>query len=238
MTMAWHERDPASFTAALWDGITDVWAEIRAHPFLTGLTDGSLDHDAFVFYVVQDAHYLREYARALAVCGARAHDVAAIRMFCEHAAGAIAVERELHESFFAEFGLSEADVAATPMAPTNVAYTSYLLASAYGGSYAEAVGAVLPCYWIYAEVGRELLAAGSPDPRYQRWIDTYGGDEFAEVVAQVLDAADELGPTLSDVDRAATAARFRMTSRYEWLFWQMGLERETWPVGAADQALP
>lgn len=236
--MAWHERDPASFTAALWGGIEDVWAEIRAHPFLAGLKDGSLDHDAFVFYVVQDAHYLREYARALAVCGARANDVAAIRMFCEHAAGAIAVERELHESFFADFGLSEAAVAATPMAPTNVAYTSYLLASAYGGSYAEAVGAVLPCYWIYAEVGRELLAAGSPDPRYQRWIDTYGGDEFAEVVAQVLDAADALGPTLSDADRAAAAARFRMTSRYEWLFWQMGLEREAWPVGAADQALP
>lgn len=228
--MSWHERDPDSFTAELWDGIGDVWAEIRAHPFLNGLKDGTLDHRSFVFYVVQDAHYLREYARALAVCGARAGDVAAIQMFCEHAAGAIAVERELHESFFADFGLSEDAVAATPMAPTNVAYTSYLLSAAYGGSYAEAVGAVLPCYWIYAEVGRELLAAGAPDPRYQRWIDTYGGDEFAEVVAQVLDAADALGPTLSPADRAAAAARFATTSRYEWMFWDMGLRRETWPV--------
>lgn len=228
--MAWHDRAPGSFTAALWDGIGDVWAEICAHPFLTGLKDGTLDHRAFVFYVVQDAHYLREYARALAVCGARANDVAAIRMFCEHAAGAIAVERELHESFFADFGLSEADVAATPMAPTNVAYTSYLLSAAYGGSYAEALGAVLPCYWIYAEVGRELLAAGSPDPRYQRWIDTYGGEEFAAVVAEVLDAADALGPSLSSADRAAAAERFVTTSRYEWMFWEMGLRRETWPV--------
>ena len=47
-------------------------------------------------------------------------------MFAQHAAGAIEVERSLHESFFREFGLSEEEVAATPMAPTNLAYTSYL----------------------------------------------------------------------------------------------------------------
>jgi thiaminase/transcriptional activator TenA len=48
-------------------------------------------------------------------------------MFAQHAAGAIEVERSLHESFFREFGLSEEEVAATPMAPTNLAYTSYLI---------------------------------------------------------------------------------------------------------------
>jgi len=35
--------------------------------------------------------------------------------------GAIEVERSLHESFFASFGLSEKDVAAEPIAPTTVA---------------------------------------------------------------------------------------------------------------------
>jgi thiaminase/transcriptional activator TenA len=53
-------------------------------------------------------------------------------MFCEHAAGAIAVERQLHEAFFEDFGLTEDEVRRTPMAPTNLAYTSYLLAMAYG----------------------------------------------------------------------------------------------------------
>jgi thiaminase/transcriptional activator TenA len=60
-------------------------------------------------------------------------------------AGAIAVERQLHESFFFDFGLSESDVAATPMAPTNLAHTSYLLAVACGGSFPQASGALLPC---------------------------------------------------------------------------------------------
>jgi thiaminase len=63
-------------------------------------------------------------------------------------AGVVAVERSLHEGFFARFGLSEEDVARTPMAPTNLAYASYLIATAYGDSFPELLGAVLPCYWI------------------------------------------------------------------------------------------
>ncbi|MBA3328532.1 MAG: thiaminase II [Solirubrobacterales bacterium] len=219
-----------SFSARLWAGVEDVYAEILAHPFVTGLASGELDRGAFGFYVVQDAHYLREYARALSVCAARAPDAASIAMFAEHAAGAIAVERELHDSFFADLGLTAADVAATPMAPTNLAYCSYLLASAHGGSFAEALGAVLPCYWIYREVGTELLRHSSPDPLYARWIATYGGEEFGAVVQAVLDLTDDLGPQLSEADRAAAARRFAVTARYEWMFWDMGLRQERWPV--------
>jgi len=218
------------FTEELWSGISGTYAAILEHPFVRGLEDGSLERESFEFYVVQDAHYLREYARALSVAAARAPSEADIAMFAEHAAGAIAVERELHETFFAELGLSEADVAATPMAPTNLAYTSYLLATAYGGSFAELLGAVLPCYWIYREVGRELLEHGSPDPLYARWIETYGGEEFAEVVRAVLDLTDRIAPELSEAERNRMAARFAATSRYEWMLWEMGLRREAWPV--------
>ena len=151
-------------------------------------------------------------------------------MFNEHAAGAIAVERSLHESFFAHFGLSEEDVAGTPMAPTNLAYTSYLIATAYGGSFPELLGAVLPCYWIYWEVGKALLERGSPDPLYGRWIATYGGEEFAGVVGAVLALSDRLGPGLSPAERASAARHFATTSRYEWMFWDMGYRREGWPI--------
>jgi hypothetical protein len=50
----------------LWSSIEPIHAQILRHPFVTGLTDGSLDPDAFRHYVLQDAHYLRDYARALA----------------------------------------------------------------------------------------------------------------------------------------------------------------------------
>ena len=34
----------------LWAGIDDIYASILAHPFIAGLTDGSLEREAFRFY--------------------------------------------------------------------------------------------------------------------------------------------------------------------------------------------
>jgi thiaminase (transcriptional activator TenA) len=220
----------ASLSQQLWGAIEDVYGAILEHPFLRGLVTGDLPREAFLFYVIQDAHYLRDYARALAVCAARAPTEADIQMFAEHAGGAIAVERELHEGFFAEAGIAGAQVAGTPMAPTCLAYTSYLLASVYGGSFAEGLGAVLPCYWIYQEIGTELARRGSPDRLYQRWIDTYGGEEFAAVVRSVIELTDGLEPELSAAETARMTERFRTTSRYEWMFWEMGWRQQEWPV--------
>jgi thiaminase/transcriptional activator TenA len=217
-------------TEELWAAIEDVYAEILDHPFLTGLTDGSLPREAFRFYVVQDAHYLREFARALAIAAARAPTEDDILMFTRHAAGALEVERSLHGSFFREFGLTDREVATTPLAPSTLAYTSYLISVAYSGSFTEALGALLPCYWIYWQVGKTLLEQGSPDPLYQRWIDTYGGEEFAAVVSEVLALTDRVGSDLGAGERERMRGHFLTTARYEWMFWDMGYRRERWPI--------
>jgi thiaminase (transcriptional activator TenA) len=220
-----------AFTKDLWQSIEPIYAAILRHPFLRGLTDGSLSRESFKFYAVQDALYLREFARALSLAGAKAPEDDWIIMFNEHAAGALKVERSLHESFFQEFGLTHEAVASTPLAPTNLAYTSYLLAIAYGRPFHEALAAVLPCYWIYWEVGKELERAGSADPLYKRWIGTYASDEFGSVVRDVLAAADKVAERLTTAEREAMRGHFVTTSRYEWMFWDMGLRREAWPTG-------
>jgi len=147
-------------------------------------------------------------------------------MFARHAAGTVEVELALHESLLPELGIS-ADV---PVAPTTQAYTSYLLTTAFGGTFAEGVAAVLPCYWIYAEVGAELVKRGSPDARYQRWIDTYADEEYQAIVAEALALADEIGPTLSAADEARARRHFATTARYEWMFWDAAWRREVWPI--------
>ena len=219
-----------TFTAELWTSIAPAYAAILRHPFLTGLTDGSLPRSSFQFYAVQDALYLREFARALSIAAAHAPEDDWIIMFNEHAAGALRVERALHESFFREFGLGPGAVAATPLAPTNLAYTSYLLAVAYAAPFHEAVAALLPCYWIYWEVGKELERLGSPDPLYARWIGTYASKEFGGLVTAVLDATNQTAERLQSAEREAMRRHFVTTSRYEWMFWEMGYRREAWPV--------
>ena len=179
-----------SWTGDLWTVAEGTYGAILDHPFVEGLTSGTLEEASFAYYVVQDAHYLRDYARTLAIVGAKAPTHADTGLFATHAAETVEVELALHETLLPELGLDPAVVAGTTVSPTTTGYTSYLLATAYGGSFAEGLAAVLPCYWIYARVGAALVEKGSPDPRYQRWIDTYAGDAFAATVADVLALAD------------------------------------------------
>lgn len=214
----------------LWSDVEHLHARILAHPFVTGLTDGSLPHEAFRHYIVQDAHYLRGYARALAVCAAKAPGEDETLMFAEHAGGAIAAERELHADLLGALGLTPQDARALPVAPATRAYVSYLLATAHGGSYAEGVAAVLPCYWIYAKVGEHLVGTGSADPLYQRWIDMYAGAEYRAVVEAVLAATDRVGAAVSPAELDRMREHFTTTTRYEWMFWDAAHRMETWPV--------
>ena len=87
------------------------------------------------------------------------------------------------------------------------------------GDYPEVLGAVLPCYWIYREVGKALLEHGSPNPLYRKWIDTYGGEEFGTLVEAVLDLTDEVCEALNPLQKVRVTEAFITTSRYEWMFW-------------------
>lgn len=217
-------------TGAIWAAIEPIHARIRDHPFLTGLTVGSLPHDAFGRYVAQDALYMTEYARALALCGARAEDADTLSMFCARASTAVAVERALHGALVAELGLDPVEVAGAEMTPTCLAYTSFIKQACALGERSEAVASVLPCYWIYHEVGRELVVRGSPDPVYARWLEAYASDEFDEAVRGALTAADLVALDLGPDGIAGMVRHALVAARYEWMFWDSAYRDERWPT--------
>ncbi|MGV0625250.1 thiaminase II [Mycolicibacter minnesotensis] len=214
----------------LWADVDGIYRQICEHPFITGLTDGSLGRNQFRHYVVQDSHYLRAYARALAGCAAKAPLEAELTMFAEHAGAAIADEVQLHAALFADLGLDAGQATALPVAPTTHAYASHLLAVTASGCYAEAVAAVLPCYWIYARVGEHLQRHGSPEPLFQRWIDNYAGQQYQEVVAAVLAVADRVGAHASATEVELMRRQFHISARYEWMFFDAAHRIEHWPV--------
>ncbi len=219
-----------TFTELLWESIEPTYNQILKHPFIHGLTSGELDEEAFRFYVIQDAIYLKDFGRGLALLGARSENDNDLMMFCEHAKTAIVVERELHKSFIEAWGLSWGDIEKTEPSPNCLLYTSYLLRVVYSRPYYEALGAFLPCYWIYREVGKALVKQSSPHALYQRWIDTYAGEEFALTVRDMLATVEDACSSLSAGQKERVANHFRITSKFEYLFWDMGYHRQKWPL--------
>ncbi|MFW6135921.1 MAG: thiaminase II [Chloroflexota bacterium] len=220
----------SSFTDQLWDGIAPIYQAILEHPFVTGLTDGSLSEDRFQFYAIQDAHYLRDFAKSLAAAAAKAPRDEWTEFFSEHARDTLVVERALHDSFFTGWDLTPEQVYATPVAPTTLAYTSYLLRVAHGASFEEAVAALLPCDWIYIEVGEQLLKEGSPNSLYRSWIEFYASEEFRPIVQEFIDIVDAAAEGASESRREMMHQHFAAASRYEWMFWDMAWRMETWPL--------
>jgi thiaminase (transcriptional activator TenA) len=134
------------------------------------------------------------------------------------------VERQLHESLLKD----KARIAKAEAAPSSYAYTNHLLVSVHRGTFAEGLAALLPCYWIYAEVGKELRKTGSSDPAYQRWIEQYSDPAYEKSVRQVLDMMNAQAEVIAPAERDRAAKLFLLSARYEYLFWDAAWREEAW----------
>src|SRR6266508_294357 len=196
-----------------------VWEAIFAHPFVKELGAGTLSRARFLFFVRQDYLYLQDFARTLCLAGAKADSLDTLDMFADHAATVVRVERNLHGNWASKLGLAPQELTQTARAPVTQAYTRHLLTVAQGGTLAETVAAVLPCYWIYWEVGKRLSASLPADPLYAEWIQAYTAEGFGAHVEQQLQLVDRLAVGVSLAERERMQEHFVQSSRYEYLFW-------------------
>jgi thiaminase/transcriptional activator TenA len=218
------------FSEEAWQQTAALRAAIRDLPFNRELAAGTLSPRRFRFYILQDAIYLGEYARVLALAAARAPDAATVRAFGHAATEAIAVEQALHGRYLAEFGVDPAAVAAAEPAPDCLAYTSFLLASAHQHPWAVSVAAILPCFWIYWDVAQAITRDATPQNPYRAWIDTYADPRFGDAVKMVIDIADDAAAVATPTQRAAMLAAFRRSALYEFLFWDGAYRQRFWPT--------
>lgn len=223
-----------SFCADAWQRTAKLMAAMTDLPFNRELADGSLAQQRFQFYLVQDARYLVGFARALAVAAAKADSTDDVAFFADAARESIVVERALHDGYFERFGMTTADQRAVETSPTCLAYTSYLLAVAQTGSYAELIAALLPCFWVYQHVGTEIVTTRHPgaDHPYLAWLDTYADDDFATAVQTCKDAVDRAAANADERTAGRMLAAFTRATEYEWLFWDSAYRQETWPTAS------
>jgi thiaminase/transcriptional activator TenA len=219
-----------SFSEDAWARNGAIYQAIVDHPFNTELAAGTLDMDRFRHYMLQDGVYLIAYSRALSVAAARANDTAHMVAFAESARNAVVIERALHENYFDKFGITPDEVLATEPSPTALGYNNFLMATAYHGPFEVAVAAILPCFWVYWEVGTHINKIAGANNPFMAWIDTYVDEAYAAAVKQAIQIADHIAEDASPVVLDQMHAAFRRGIQLEWLFWDAAYRMESWPI--------
>jgi thiaminase/transcriptional activator TenA len=217
-------------SAAIWRQAAPIRAAMLAMPFNRGMADGTLARAKFQHYMVQDALYLQGYARVLAIGAAKAPGPDEIIQFAKASETAIVVERALHQGFLDQFGVTASDLADADMSPSCAAYVNFMLAQAATGSFATLVGAILPCFWVYHNIGVAIAAESPPGNFYQAWIDTYADPSFAAATDAMIAVYDRAHEGAGADEQALMQRAFLKCCQYEWMFWDAAWREEAWPV--------
>lgn len=198
--------------------------KIHTHPFNQELSQGTLPLDKFLFYLMQDALYLAEFSRALALTGARLTNHKHMQQFIEFALDAVKAEQALHHSYLNQYPL----IKSVELHPTGFMYTNYLLRMATLASVEEAVSSLLPCFFVYNEVGKKMLPTLQRQNPYYDWIALYSGPAFELSVNAAIQVTNELAAEASAPTQEKMITAFKRATQLEWMFWEAAYSQEQW----------
>lgn len=205
------------FSELAWVTNIKTYEKIVQQQFIQELINGKLDKEKFAYYIEQDSMYLIEFAKALAVIATRSNSSDEILQFLDFAHGALIAEREgIHLFFRDHLGFQ----AKNKVSIANLGYTSYLSSTARSGDIAVGIAALVPCFWIYKEVGQYIYNNGyTVNHPFARWIEGYASEEFAIGVKKILAIANKYYNNANlDIQRQMLEA-FKNSVLWEYHFW-------------------
>ncbi|MBU5364443.1 thiaminase II [Enterococcus devriesei] len=202
------------------------WKASFEHPFIRELAIGDLSPTVFRYYLLQDRYYLEHFGKLYDLIAEQADDPEVRASLKEHAANLELGEMAVRETFFSELKITEQEIEETAIAPTAYHYVSHMYRQLIDGTVNTAFAGMLPCAWLYQEIGSQLIEAGSPNPLYQRWIETYA--DAAEEVEKERQLLDRLYQESSVDEQQQMIEAFVISSKMECDFWEMALTLEQW----------
>lgn len=205
----------------------DIWRGYHIHPFVKGIADGSLPHEKFVFYMLQDYVYLYDYARVFALGIAKAKTPEVMGWNAASVRQILDGEMEIHRGYMKRLGISEAEAASTRASLDNLSYTSYMIRVAYEEGAAECAAAILSCALSYEVIAKEILKhhpQADRHPFYGEWVQGYAGEEYHASNQVLIRLMEGLTTNYSEAGLQHLEEIFVNCSRYEASFWDMAWE--------------
>jgi len=209
-----------------------IWAKILEHPFLVELSKGTLPIEKFKFFTIQDYLFLIDFSKALAIATSKTNTVEDLKGFTEFLHSTMTVEMDSLKALANKLGISNEELTQATPSPTNYAYTRHILLTAYMGSFGEFVSAILPCMWSYQEIGEKIakMKDAEQHPIYSNWVATYSSKEYGNLVKWLRLLLNKLAENSGKTELAIMEERFIISSKYEYMFWDMAYELQEWGI--------
>jgi len=217
---------------------SSILTQIYKHPFNQQLQAGHLSAEVFKYYLEQDALYLSDFSSALSITAGRFENRYHTQQFRGLAQYIQSSEykvhlnylgkytrRNQHCSFFTDKALLAEKI------PEIARYTEYLLDTATTAPIEIAVASLVPCFWIYRELGKRMQpqALNLNNP-YRNWIASYSSRSFIASTASIVQTADDLAAGLiNPCQREAMSVACLNSAKFELGFFDAVLSREPEP---------
>jgi thiaminase/transcriptional activator TenA len=202
-----------------------IWDATLDHPFLKSTADGSIAEETFRTWLVQDYLFVQSAVPFLGVLLAKAP----ADLYRPLADAIVALNREL-DLFRQQAEAHGVLLDGATMSPTCHAYVQFLMATAYGRPFEQGFTVLYGAEKAYLDAWATVKThQRSPSP-WQAFIDNWTSDAFQGYVTWLASTLDRLVAAKSEIDLASLEQLFLLTARYEYLFWEMAMSGETWPV--------
>lgn len=214
-----NEHTMKTWSKKVWDKSLKIYNSILQQPFLKELSEGTLPDEVFARYIAQDELYLKNYYHQMFMLADLMADPSHKELFLSFAQSGMEGEKAMHDMLIERYSI-ETQV---PASKVTSDYNSHICEGIETGNPCIALAAVLPCMWIYNQVGLYILEhSRMEDNPYKEWILEYGQEEFTEGVNKVLAMIDGWASEADDETLRQMDYYFLKAALYEYAFWDYG----------------
>lgn len=202
-----------------WRTSEQLFERMKQLPFNVGLMNGTLPADRFGEYLRQDVAYLANYAEEMMLLSQLLPERNMRALFLRLSMDAVEGEKALHCLLAEQFSVNDdKEFKASDVTMNYIRYTRRFVDAR---DVLLSLAALLPCFWVYRELGKYMLAHCKKDDNpYMTWIERYSSDFMDECVDYIIDMCNNFANMASARRRAAMTNVFLESVKHEYAFFE------------------
>lgn len=199
-----------SFTQTAWICSMNIVSDICQHPFNLQLKESILDKNIFIQYLIQDKYYLQNFTQILREIVTQISDEKIKSMFLTLISDNEKLELSLNSKYLKNIDINNADV--NPIIEQYIEHEKFEIAK---GNFINSLVTILPCFWIFNEIGKDINTDSLPQNQYGDWLLTYSSKEMTDIVDTLKCICDEQLDNINASEKAVLINTFRKSIKYE-----------------------